>query len=165
MSVGVEVKGAASLSVKFDEFPKEAHDAIARRFRGLVDRMESRAEEIVPKLTRRLMGEIVGRTFADNPDRVAGYVSVFDESENDPKHNEYAKAATLEYGTSKVRQLEERMNLFGKKIHRKAMSKPVRIIAHRYLRDPLEEIEPEVMTEVEAALAETIAKTETKGDA
>lgn len=162
MSIKTEVKGAASLAVKFDQFPREAHDNITRRFVGLIDRMETLSTRLVPKLMRRLMGEITGRVFSDSPDRVAGYLNVFDIGVSDPKHNEYAKAATLEYGTSKVRQLEERANLFNKRIKVRAMARPVRIIPHRYLRDPFEEVSPQVYSEIEAALQETIQKSESE---
>lgn len=113
-----------------------------------------------PHLTGTLQGEETERVFGDNPERVAGYVGVYAPEGGS---NEYAKAATLEYGTNKPRRafqrraglmaalLGPRLRIIGK------LSKVVHIDPIRYLRDPLDEMQPEVLAAFQEVLTEAIA--------
>src|SRR4029077_5776429 len=92
---------------------------------------------------------------------VAGYVQIRGGA-GEGNFNPYAKAATLEYGTDKARRVAERASQGllarvggGKKrLVARANAKAVHIKAFRYLRDPLEEMRPEIEAELAAALAE-----------
>jgi hypothetical protein len=156
----VVTRGEREVSLRFDTFPGRARKKIEERIGALTARLESRVEAAAPFRTGKLRGEITERDFADNPDRVAGYVSVFAGSDS----NEYAKAATLEYGTSKPRRafqrasgIIDRLGLSKRRIVAK-LSKPVRIDAFEYLRRPLEAMRPEIETELNEALAEAAAE-------
>jgi hypothetical protein len=158
LAVKVTIAGAREAGARFDHFPREAHDNIAQRIHGLIDRLYERILTAEPFKTGKLKSETVAREFDDRADRIAGYVSIYAPS--DPK--EYAKAATLEYGTDKPRKIASRggvlMRLTGSSRRIEArLSKPVRIEAMRFLRGPLEDMRDEAETELEAALDEAAA--------
>lgn len=124
------------------------------RMEALMTRLEGASQDAAPYRHGTLKSEIHSKVYSDNPDRVAGYVQVYAPS--NPK--DYAKAATLEYGSDKVRRrfdrsartlsalLRQRRQVIGR-------SGPVHIDAYRYLRGPFEAMRPEI----EAALNEEIA--------
>ena len=73
----------------------------------------------------------------------------------------YAKAASLEYGIdNKARRIAERGGLLERagltkrRLVARATAMRIRMRAFRYLRDPLEEMRPEIESELAAALAE-----------
>jgi hypothetical protein len=156
---GTENKGFTELAARFEVIPKQLHAKIVERMQGLVDRMQARAREAAPLgKTGKLRASITGRVYADTSSRIAGYVSIY--APDDPK-KEYPKAATWEYGTSKVRKM--RAERFSEKLGRMSkrrlvarITKPVIIVARRYLRGTLEDMRPEVEAEISAALAETV---------
>lgn len=150
-------RGANELALRFDKFPTVAHKKLEERMGKVVEALRARAQAAAPKKTGKLASEITGRVFADQPDRIAGYVTVF--AGNDAK--EYPKAATLEYGTDKPRRAFERANggilarLGASKRRVTArVSKPVHIRAFKYLRGSIESMRPEIEAELAAGLAE-----------
>lgn len=149
MSFSVIVRGERELALRFDRFPIELHKQLAERIEALTDLLEGRVETETPVRTGRLRSEIRERVFIDQPERVAGYVSVYAPG----KPTEYPKAATLEYGTDKPRRIFARA-LSGRSKVVSRMTRPVHITARRYLRDPIEDIRPEA----EAAFAEVLAQ-------
>ena len=155
LAVKVTITGAREAGVKFERFPEEAHDKIAERIHGLTDRLYERILDAEPFKTGKLKSETVEREFDDNGHRIAGYVSIFAPSDV----AEYAKAATLEYGTDKPRKVADRGGLLlritgsSRRIHAR-LSKPVHIAAMRFLRGPLAEMADGVETEIEAALSD-----------
>jgi hypothetical protein len=155
LAIKVTIAGAREAGERFDRFPTEAHERIVARIHGLTDKLYERVLATAPFKTGKLKSEIVKREFSDNPERIAGYVSVY--APGDPK--EYAKAATLEYGTDKPRKVPSStgimMRLTGS--HRRVLarlSKPVHIEAMRFMRGPLDDMRAEVNDELSAALNE-----------
>jgi hypothetical protein len=153
-------RGDRELSLRFDTFPTRAHKRLEDKISALTEQLQARVEAASPVLTGLLRSEITPRDFADNVNRVAGYVSVFAHSSN-----EYAKAATLEYGSSKPRREFQRtssgiLSRFGLRQQRivARISKPVDIKAFRYLRGPLEQMRPEIEAGLNEALAEAAAE-------
>src|SRR5258708_1301555 len=153
-------RGDHELALRFERFPTAAHAKLEGRMNKLVDRLQARAEAVAPQgKTGRLKSEIKGRGFADSPTRIAGYVEVY--APGDPK-KEYPKAATLEYGTDKPREIAERAAHGGllARLRRSQqrlasrVSKPVHIRAFRYLRGSIEDLRPEAEAELAAGLAE-----------
>jgi hypothetical protein len=146
-------QGERELSERFDTFPAAARQGLADRITALTAELETRVQDAAPHLTGRLRSEIVGRTFTDQPDRVAGYVSVYAG-----QSKEYAKAATLEYGTDKPRRIFERSDGMVTRVGRhrivERLTKPAHIAAFRYLRGPFEAMESEIAAELEGAVAE-----------
>lgn len=157
----VVTRGEREVSLRFDTFPGRARKRLEERIAALTTQLQSRVEARAPYLTGQLRSEIVERDFADNPNRVAGYVSVWAPG---AKPDEYAKAAALEYGTNKPRRAFQRTNGIIDRVgkaHRRIvakLSKPVRMEAFEYLRKPLAEMKPEIEAALNEALAETAAE-------
>jgi hypothetical protein len=157
--MGLITRGDRELALRFEKFPTQAHAKLEGRMHKLVDSLQAHAEALAPNRTGRLKTEIKSRVFADSPTRIAGYVEVYAPG----VPGEYAKAATLEYGTDKPRRvLVERFSkLLGRFSKRRLVArvtKPIHIRAFRYLRGASAEIRGEVETELAAALAEAAAE-------
>lgn len=154
--MGVTTRGDREISLRFEQFPARARGSIEARIRNLTDELDARIENAAPFRTGKLRSEITPSVYDDSPDRVAGVVSVFAPQ----AVGEYAKAATLEYGSNKPRRIFDRSSSMMAKLlgsrRRVAsrMTKPVHIAALAYLRGPFAEMEPEIQAELEAALAE-----------
>jgi hypothetical protein len=155
--MSVITRGDRELGLRFEKFPTQAHAKLEEHMRKLVDALQARVEAAAPRgKTGRLKTEIKGRVFADSPSRVAGYVEVYAPG----VPGEYAKAATLEYGTDKPRRVFERTGGLlarvgaGRRRIVARVSKPVHIRAFRYLRGSIEGMRPEVEAELALALAE-----------
>lgn len=146
-------RGDRELALRLDTFPEHARAKIKERIDSLTDKLLLRVKQAAPYRTGLLRSEIKGRTFAsERTDRVSGYVSIY--APQRPK--EYAKAATLEYGSDKARRVFDRASRGKRRIVAK-LSRPARIEAFAYLRGPFEEMRPEIETEIDAALAESVA--------
>ena len=139
----VVVRGEREVIQRFDQFPEFARTKLEKKIRSLIDTLQSRVQAAAPFKEGTLRSEIGSRVYADNPNRIAGYVGVYAQ---DPR--EYPKAATLEYGSDAVRhrfaaaqaRLVERV------------TRPVHIKAFEYLRGPFAAMIPEI----EAGLAEAL---------
>lgn len=159
MQVFIVTRGDRELALRFDQFPAEMRSSLRERIEEIVEELEGGSEAAAPVKTGRLRGEIRSQVY-EGPDRVAGYVSVRAAGD---ANNEYAKAATLEYGTNKARRLSERRGAFGQLLGRSrrriiaSMTKVVHIGAFRYLRGPFEADEAAIMAELEEARDEAIA--------
>ncbi len=144
--------GDRELAVRFEVFPDKLRERLVSRIESLTQELYERVEAATPVKTGELVGEETIRDYADQPGRIAGYVGVF--APQDPA-NQYAKAATLEYGTNKPRRAFERKKVMLTELtsaRRRLvgqMSRSVHIEAIRYLRDPTKEMEPEVLAAIE----------------
>jgi hypothetical protein len=159
--MGVITRGDRELGLRFDVFPDQARKKLEERIRGLTEQLDERVAAAAPVRTGKLRTEIASRTFSGQQ-RVAGYVSVYAPG----VPTEYPKAATLEYGSNKVRRVRERLSFLGRlggvkaRLVKRAAGKPAHIAAFRYLRGPFEGMR----AEIEAALDEAIAETVAEGD-
>jgi hypothetical protein len=159
MTGAVVTRGVRELSLRFEAFPQLAHDKIQERITQLTAALEARIEEAAPVLTGLLRSEVTERIYGDSKSRIAGYVQIY--APQNPK--EYAKAATLEYGTDKPRRIPDHGGVFhrlgkGQKAIESRLTKPVHIQAFRYLRGPFEDMQPEIRASLEEALAEVEAE-------
>jgi hypothetical protein len=144
----VVTRGDRELSLRFEQFPAAAHEKLKERITGLVDDLRARAEAAAPVKSGALRSEITGRVFADNPQRIAGYVGIQGSQPGD-----YAKAAALEYGVNKPRKIIERL---GSRRIVERLSRDVHMRAFRYLRGSIEGMRGEVEAELSAALTEAV---------
>ncbi len=154
MTVSVQTRGVREVTLRFDEFPAQLHQKLEARIGALTETLLSRVQAATPVRTGRLRSELTAREFGDSQNRVAGYVSVYAPGIK----GEYAKAATLEYGTDKPRRIPDHSGVFhrlgrGQKSIRSRLTRAVHIDPFRYLRGPLEEMRPEIT----AALEEVVA--------
>lgn len=155
--VNVVTRGDRETSLRFDRFPSKLTARLEEKIRELTELLDERIEAVTPKKTGLLRSEITPKVYTgDNGDRVAGYVSVFAAS---GRTQEYAKAATLEYGSNKTRKLAARLARPTKRLE-KRMAKRAHIEAFRYLRGPFEEMQPEIQAGLEETVAETVAEDE-----
>jgi hypothetical protein len=157
----VVTRGEREVSARFETFPTRARAKLEERIAALTQQLQVRVQAAAPFRTGKLRSEITKRDYADNPDRVAGYVSVYADGDS----NEYAKAATLEYGTNKPRRAFERTGAgviarLGRSKRRivAKLSKPVRIEAFKYLREPLADMKPEIELALNEAVAQAAAE-------
>jgi hypothetical protein len=160
MSANVTFRGARELAARFETITQKAHEKIVEHMTSIIARMEAAARARAPYKTGKLRGEIVGRVYSDAKTRIAGYVSVY--ATDDPKR-EYPKAATWEYGTNKPRKFmaehfSARLGRMSKRRMVARVTKPVTIVARRYLRGTIEDMRPEIEAEIDAALAEAAAE-------
>ncbi len=160
MPVIVQTRGPREITLRFTEFPVQLHQKLRERISALTGTLMAWVQAATPVRTGRLRGEEAERVYSNNANRVAGYVSVYAP---DGGSNEYAKAATLEYGTNKPRRAFERTNLISALLSKRRraiagkLSKPVHIAAFRYLRAPLDEMRPEIEGAFNEAIAEAAA--------
>lgn len=143
----VVTRGARELSLRFETLPERAGRQLETRISDIVGRLEVRIEQVVPTRRGQLRSEIASRTYKGNDGRIAGYVSVY--APGDP--GEYAKAAALEYGTSRPRRIFARATRGNRRVAAR-LTKPVYIRARRFLRGPFEEMAPQIRAELEEAL-------------
>lgn len=155
----VVMRGDRELSARFDQFPENARKRLEERITGIVDSLEARIEGTAPRgKTGRLRSEIKSRVYS-SPGRVAGYVSVYAPG----VAGEYAKAATLEYGSDKPRRAFARSTSLTSRLTRSSrrivsrISKPVHIEARHYLRGPFESSLDEYRTDLQAGLDDAVA--------
>jgi hypothetical protein len=158
--LAVITRGDRELSTQFEEFPSRARDRLKERIYALTARLEERIQAAAPVRTGLLRTEIKSRTYDDAVSRIAGYVSVQAGS----RTSEYAKAATLEYGSNKARKridrtgsIMARFDAGGRNIARR-ISKTPHIEAFRYLRGPLEEMRDEIEGELNQAIADVVSE-------
>lgn len=145
-------RGEREVALRFDTFPMRARKALEARIERIIDTLESRSQSAAPYRRGELRSEIHGRVFADQPTRIAGYVSVFARDTDG-----YAKAATLEYGSDKPRHHIQRLLGGRRRRSLEAFTRPVHIKAYAYLRGPFAAMRGEIdqqlaeaMTQVEA---------------
>jgi hypothetical protein len=159
--MAVVTRGEREVSLRFDTFPSKLRAKLEQRIRELTEALDARVEAAAPFKTGQLRSEIKSRIFNDTDTRVAGYVSVFAGD----LQKEYAKAATLEYGTDKPRRIPDHGGVFrklsvGQKRIESHLTKPAHIAAFRFLRGPLEQMRPEIQEALEQTVAEAVAEDE-----
>lgn len=162
-NVTVTTHGERELAIRFERFPEELRERLAARIDGFTAELLARVEGKTPVLTGALQGEEGERTYNDRPGRIAGYVGVYAAGAADPT-NAYAKAATIEYGTDKPRRAFERKGTLAQMLtgNRRRivekLSRQVHIEPARYLRDPIQDMQPEVLAGIAEELAQVTAE-------
>jgi hypothetical protein len=157
------IAGQREVELKFDTFPQVIHSRLQQRITEITESLRARAEAAAPrgagpvhKGHGRLHTEISARIY-NSENRIAGYVSVYAPGLAD----EYAKAATLEYGSNKPRHAVERVvGRMGRTRRRilDRISRPVHIEAFRYLRGPFDEMAPGIQADLESVVAEAASE-------
>ena len=160
--MGVGTRGGREISLRFDSFPDRLHGKLVDRIEALTATLEERIEAIAPHKTGKLRSEIKFALYtSETQSRVAGYVSVYAGSDS----NEYAKAATLEYGSNKPRRIPDHGGILrrlsrGQRAIESRLTKAPNIEARRYMRGPFEEMKPEIQAALEETMIETVAEDE-----
>lgn len=165
MTVTVTTRGARELALRFEEFPPQLQDALKTRIGEIVKALdEAVSVAAVDKFahpTGKLASEVTSRLFGNEQGRIAGYVSIYAGGDK----NEYAKAATLEYGSNRPRKVAARagsgamMRITGssRRVYAR-LSGALNIKAYRYLRDPLDASRPEIVAALVGVVSQVIAE-------
>jgi hypothetical protein len=161
--MSVVTRGDREISARFEAFPQRAKAKLQERITALTSQLEERVRDATPVRTGLLKSEIKLSIYGSNEQgRVAGYVSVYAGGNS----SEYAKAATLEYGSNKPRKLgarssslAARLTAGGRNLARRISTAP-HIEAFRYLRGPFEQMKPEIEASLNEGIAEAVAEGE-----
>ncbi len=163
MDFDAVITGDRAVVARFAEWPKELHDTLLARIRGLTRQLESRVRALAPSRTDTLKDEIISRVF-DDPQRIKGMVTL----EGGLSGSEYAKAGALEYGApghkgrQKVSAYRRSITeAFGRdispmSIEVKTHLRAAHIEERFYLRGGLAGMEAEAVTELTAAINERL---------
>lgn len=142
-------RGERELIQRFDEFPQKARAKLEERIRGLTEELQARVQAAAPVRTGRLRSEIGSKVYTDQPNRIAGYVSVYAQD-----RREYPKAGALEYGSNAVGR---RLSAAHERLTAR-LGHPGRIEAFAYLRGPFDAMKGEVESQISEALQEAAAE-------
>ena len=153
----VITRGARELSLRIESFPDLVKKKLVERINALTEELQERVIAAAPYKTGKLKSEIIKRTFGDRDSRVAGYVSVYAQDDN----KEYAKAATLEYGTRHPRRMSGKNGIalrFGKG-QKTVIGRAIKTVGIRpfeYLRGPIDAMRGEIVAQLESAVEEAL---------
>lgn len=150
--IGVIVTGDRDVSLKFDEFPQDLHDALLSRIGTLTDRLAGAVRSGVHARTGKLRGSISEAVYDDQPRKITGRVFVDED---------YAKAGAIEYGAhgrAKVSAHEALLgHAWGKKLSSpvevmvSAHGRQMNVVAQRFLRGPLASLSGDIASELQDA--------------
>ena len=154
----VDVVGMRRVEVHFDEFPTQVHGDLKDTIETYTDILYARIEAATPSRTGELRSQERARVFADNPNRVAGYIDIDAEKGS----GAFAKAAALEYGahnSAKVSAHAMRLDHYWSNrlaapttVMVGAYTRTANIVAHRFMRDPTAEMQPQITAALHAAV-------------
>jgi hypothetical protein len=160
MPLALEIQGERKVSQQFDRFPTIAHDKLLERITALTDRLYAAVLAAEPRKTGRLAETTKRTVYDDSGRRIAGVVTV---------DADFAKAATLEYGSHKTitigqipgfaraRQAKRSVKVdmkIARGIVGASFQRTLNITALYYLRGPLAEIADDAIIEMQGALEE-----------
>lgn len=143
------------VTVRFDEFPQQAHKAILGRITQLTQELERRVKSAEPRDTGKLVKDTTS-IVRDSAQRVTGTVKITAD---------FAKAGALEYGAhgstgvqSHTARLDHVFSRFVSPITVivAAYTRAVNVQEHEYLRGPLEAMQQEFQQQIQGALNEAL---------
>ena len=156
MDFDAVITGDRRIVARFNEWPKELHDAFLVRIRALTSDLEGRVKALAPERTGELKEEITSRVF-DDPKSIKGLVTL----EGGLSKSEYIKAAALEYGAHggvEVKRYKRTISeAFGRdispmRIGVSAYTRIANIDAHYYLRGGQADMEDETAAALQGVI-------------
>jgi hypothetical protein len=155
-TIGIELTGERAAILRFEQFPKFAHDRLFAALQNIEQRLEAAVLAAEPEKTGQLKSITGGRVY-DHDNRIAAVVGVRTQDGNIAR-----KAGALEYGSRHeslmVRAHTAKLShLWGRAISPisvevGAHSRTPNIDAFRFLRGPLDAIRSTAIAELQAAL-------------
>ena len=154
------ITGDREVGARFEEWPKEIHEAIYQRIVRLTQQLEERVLALVPERTGQLRGEIISKVYND-PESIKGIVTLGGKLTK----NEAIKAAALEYGAhgiAKVKKYRRTITeAFGRSISPisiqvKPYVRDVNIEEHSFMRGGLAAIKDEAVAELTEVINERL---------
>jgi len=162
VTISVEITGDRQVGLKFEEFPRQAHDRLLETITKMTDRLEAAVLGSEPFLTGKLRSTTVEKVYSDNPDRIAGYVRIIAD---------FGKAGALEYGSHRTITVNSRsagqrgrqghlriLSMFAKASNAvaAAYTRTTNIAAEAFLRNSLGDLEAEFLAELDQAMQEAV---------
>lgn len=156
MDIDAVITGDRRVVARFDEWPKDFHDALLARIRDLTSELQSRVRALAPSRTDKLKDEIISRVF-DDPQKIKGLVTL----EDGLSGSEYAKAGALEYGAHRATRVRKHRRTiteaFGRTISPtsadiQAYSRIANIDAQIFLRGGLGDVEGDAVTQLQEVI-------------
>jgi hypothetical protein len=127
---GIEVTGDRAAILRFDQFPKAAHDRLYEALTQIEQQLEAAVIAAEPTRSGMLRSQTGGRVY-DHENRIAAVVGVRAESGNDAR-----KAAALEYGSKGTSIAVQAHLMTLDHIWRRAIS-PIAVDVPEYMRRPM----------------------------
>lgn len=146
------------ITLRFDEFPQQAHKTLLARITSLTQELEARIKAAEPRLSGRLVKDTAS-SVRDKPERISGTVRITAD---------FAKAAALEYGAHGSTAIQAHSaaldHVYARMISPMvvivaAHTRRVSIAQHEFLRGPLGAMQSEFKKQIEDALAEALGET------
>ena len=164
-AIRIDIAGDRQVGLRFDEFPDALYQDLQEEVGSLSQELYGRVVWSTPSLTGTLRSEERLRLFTD-PDRITGYVDI----EGGDGSNEYAKAGALEYGSrgraTKVATHDMKLDHFWSR----KLAEPIDVVTQyldgripniteeRFERGPLEAMQPEILSRLNAVVARATAE-------
>jgi hypothetical protein len=160
MEFGLEITGERAVNLRFEQFPAFAHDRLKSALERIKGRLLAAVLADEPDKTGALRAQTGGKVY-DHGDRIAAVVGVRAKDKNEAR-----KAASLEYGSTKVP--------FAVKAHKASLDhlwsraiapisvnvpdhqRAANVTARRFLRGPIDAIRSEAIGELRAALDQAL---------
>jgi hypothetical protein len=149
VDIALRLDGERLIQLRFQRLEAEVHDRFARLVRELTDELYQRVTAAEPVRTGRLRARTRER-FRDTPNRITGSVTAA------TRRADAAKAAALEYGAHGSAAVSAYERLSGDIVS--AYRRHVNIVAHRFLRDPLAQMQGEIDARFAALTGELVAE-------
>jgi hypothetical protein len=155
MRIGITVKGERETALKFEQFPKQAHDRLLATITELTGTLRGLVESAEPERTGRLRGT-TGSQVSQTADRIRGRVMITAD---------FGKAGALEYGAHRAGPVKAHAarlgHVFGRLIAPMtvmvaAHTRRPNIAEHRFLRGAEAAIAEEALAEMQEALDEAV---------
>lgn len=159
---GIELADDRRAVLRFDSFPRAAHDRLLAALERIEKRLEMAVLAQVPSITGKLKATVGGRVY-DHDTRIAAVVGV-----RAPNANAARKAAAVEYGSHNpvtVRAHAAKLaHIWSRAIspitvHVPEHRRVPNIDPRRFLRGPIQTIRAEALAELRAAVGTAAAET------
>lgn len=96
-AVRINIAGDRQVGLRFEQFPDQLYDALRDEIDSLAHDLFSSVGARIPERTGRLRSQLRVRVFADKT-KISGRVDIAGKGSG--KNSDFAKAATLEYGST-----------------------------------------------------------------
>lgn len=162
-SIRINVTGDRRVGLRFEEFPDHLYDDLRQEIDSMTNELFAMVQAATPSRTGELRSQERMRLFTDKS-RITGYVDVAGKSGS----QDFAKAGALEYGAHRKTKVASHSmkldHLWGEKLNApmdvvvKAYERTPNIAEHAFVRGPLEAMQPQVVSRMNAIVERAVAQ-------
>lgn len=149
-TIRINVTGDNRVGLRFDEFPDELYQGLRAEIEALSSELFARVQAATPDLTGALRSQERLRLFTDQ-NSIKGYVDIDGGSGS----YAYAKAGGLEYGAHKPAHVSAYSRPLDVMVS--AYDRTPNIEEHAFERGPLEAMQPEIISRLNAVVEQAVA--------